>query len=54
MNNSDYEYSEKGHKESVQHKELAPSLHLEAKKPHRYDHQSQINRPKYLDWCHGK
>jgi len=54
MNSSDNEYSEKEYKESVQHKELAPGVHLVANKPHRYDQQSQINPPKYLDWRHGK
>jgi hypothetical protein len=54
LNSSDNEYSEKGYKESVQHKELALFLHLATNKHHGYDHQSQINPPKYLDWCHGK
>jgi hypothetical protein len=54
MNSNDNEYGEKGYKESVKHKELAPFLPLAANKPHRYDHQSQINTPKYLDWRHGK
>jgi hypothetical protein len=54
MSSSDNEYSEKEYKESVQHKELAPGVILATNKLHTYDHQSQTNPPKYLDWRHGE